>query len=111
MSEAFSALMNRRLTELPAEQLRPYLTFLRTWLRAPQLEYIRQAHADHGADWPFKDRYHVTQGRGVREALREAGYPDAELPTGSWDDYYIQLVEIVAGLRPDPTAPAAGAHP
>lgn len=39
-------------------------------------------------------RYHNGWGRAVRNYLRiSGGIRDAKLPTGNWDDYYIDVIE------------------
>lgn len=43
--------------------------------------------------------FHFRQGMAARNALREAGLLDAQLPSGNWDDYYIPLLEVAAGCQ------------
>lgn len=47
--------------------------------------------------------YHHGWGTAIRNSLRDHVCTDAELPSGNWDDYYIQLVEIACGARDNPT--------
>lgn len=53
--------------------------------------------------------WHHGQGMHVRNTLRQGGIADSLLPTlpevygqavSNWDDYYMQVVEAAAGLRP-----------
>ena len=43
---------------------------------------------------------HHGWGTGIRNLLREKVALDDALPTGNWDDYYVQAIEAAAGLRP-----------
>lgn len=42
---------------------------------------------------------HFTWGMQIRNLLRDNVCLDNKLPSGNWDDYYIQIVEIVCGVR------------
>lgn len=37
--------------------------------------------------------YHFDWGMNVRNMLRGEGFKDEYLPTGNWDDYYVEVVE------------------
>jgi hypothetical protein len=43
--------------------------------------------------------YHHGWGTAIRNALRDMVCLDKELPSGNWDDYYIQIIEIYLGLH------------
>jgi hypothetical protein len=62
-------------------------------------EWTRNEFAEHGDDWWVIDRWHFEGGMYARNLLREAGLSDDLLPGGTWDDYYIQLIEVWAGIR------------
>lgn len=42
--------------------------------------------------------FHFYEGMGIRNFLRKK-IPDSKLPSGNWDDYYIQAVEHAAELE------------
>lgn len=46
--------------------------------------------------WAF---YHHGWGTSIRNFLRDKVCKDDELPSGNFDDYYIQLVELACELR------------
>jgi hypothetical protein len=94
--------LDRYIAALPEHLLRAYLNFLEAWLSDELRTYIMDAHAAYGEDWPLKNRFYYQAGMEVRSALIQAGYHEAELPEGTWDDYYVPLLEIVVGLRPNP---------
>jgi hypothetical protein len=43
--------------------------------------------------------YHHGWGTGMRNYLRDKVCLDDQLPSGNWDDYYIQLIEMTCGIR------------
>lgn len=53
-------------------------------------------HDDPAEWWAF---YHHGWGTAIRNSLRDHVCKDDQLPSGNWDDYYIQLVEIACGVR------------
>lgn len=108
---------DERLAELPAYIRKRAVDYLRTALPEDVKQLVRDIHAKHGEHWihfmsvlNLPDgrripRGHFGWGMAVRNALRtEAGIGDAALPDGNWDDYYIPLVEIACGIRPEPSA-------
>jgi hypothetical protein len=63
-------------------------------------EILRNTRKLHTADpekwWAL---YHHGWGTGIRNFLRDKVCLDDQLPSGNWDDYYIQLWEMACGLR------------
>lgn len=61
------------------------------------IEQIKEDHAKDSDTWwaPF----HFTFGMKVRNDLRENVCLDTELPSGNWDDYYIELIEMALNLK------------
>jgi len=109
-SRDYQAYLDRQMERLAPEQKRAYLNFLRRSLTAELRARIISLYALYGAEWPFKERFEQEEGQLVIEVLRAAGYPDSELPEGSWDSYIQRLLEIVCGLRRDPLSEQEGAN-
>jgi uncharacterized LabA/DUF88 family protein len=42
---------------------------------------------------------HFYWGMDMRNLLRKNVCLDNELPTGNWDDYYVQMIELTVGVR------------
>ena len=58
---------------------------------------IKEYEKDNLTWW---EKYHFYWGMHIRNKIRElTGITDDKLPSGNWDDYYIQAVEISIGLR------------
>ena len=71
------------------------------FLRSQDLpfEEIRKAHAEDSVDWAIS--LHSTWGMEVRNLIRESSnILESSLPIPNWDYYYIQAVEIAAGVIP-----------
>lgn len=43
--------------------------------------------------------YHHYDGMAIRNLLRRNGLLDEQLPSGNWDDYYVQVMEVAIGVR------------
>lgn len=43
--------------------------------------------------------YHHYDGMAIRNLLRRNGLLDDQLPSGNWDDYYTQCMEVAIGVR------------
>jgi hypothetical protein len=74
--------------------------FLTTYLSDDVKDKVRVVCGAGNTQW--LSEYHFGWGMGIRNALRQAGLSDAQLPDQNWDDYYGAVVEIVCGLRPMP---------
>ncbi|HEY0006207.1 MAG TPA: hypothetical protein VGB17_15615 [Pyrinomonadaceae bacterium] len=105
----------RRLAEMPPDVLKRAIAFIRSELPEEVKEDIRRLHAEYGEDWIGEmsvlelpggkgriPRGHFEWGMRVRNALRNHGLSDDLLLNLNWDDYYVQVVEIAVGLRPNP---------
>jgi hypothetical protein len=66
----------------------------------PLMEETRELYKEDPVHWisPF----HFSSGMAIRNLLREKVCLDGQLPSGNWDDVYVQLVEIAAGVREYP---------
>jgi hypothetical protein len=98
--------------ELDPEIRHRAVSLIRRRVPVGQLRELRDIIDRHGDDWPFTDLapvqpherlhipipYHFAGGMAMRNCLREE-IGDDELPTGTWDDYYIQAVEAAVGKR------------
>jgi len=92
----------QKLPPLPAAIKARGAVFLRAKLEPQTIAMIRAARAEHGDDWIHKAApggLHLTWGMAVRNILREI-YEDSSVPTGNWDDYYIEVIELAADLSP-----------
>ena len=58
---------------------------------------IRNAWNKNHNNWWVTE--HFGWGMYIRNQLRDGVCKDDELPSGNWDDYYIQMVELVCGIR------------
>lgn len=43
--------------------------------------------------------YHSYEGMVIRNKFRRSGLLDEMLPSGNWDDYYVQVMECAIGVR------------
>ena len=89
-----------KLEEMPPEFLDKAVKFLTTYLSDEVKDKIKAAYREDTTHWIAG--YHLGWGMGIRNALRNAGLPDDQLPDQNWDDYYGAVVEVVCGLRPMP---------
>jgi hypothetical protein len=64
------------------------------------LEETRKLYKEDPVHWISP--YHFTTGMAMRNLLREKVCRDDQLPSGNWDDVYVQLMEIAAGVREYP---------
>ncbi len=85
------------LKELPVWIIEKSIPVLKIWLGTRIIFQIRgDAESDPELWWADK---HHGWGTAVRNHLREEVCLDTELPSGNWDDYYIQLVELACEIR------------
>jgi hypothetical protein len=66
----------------------------------PMMEETKELYKEDPVHWvsPF----HFSTGMAIRNLLRDKVCLDDQLPSGNWDDYYVQLIEIAAGCREYP---------
>jgi hypothetical protein len=71
-------------------------------------EEIRNLYKEYGDEWASKAGIHMFFGMGVRNNLRQGGLKDDLLPKNTWngqdgmqnwDDTYIFVLEIAAGIK------------
>lgn len=87
----------KRLEELPVWIRKSAVLALQDVLSEGDVLAIREDHAKDPRTWWALS--HHGWGTGIRNFLRHTVCLDNELPSGNWDDYYIQLVEIYCGIR------------
>jgi hypothetical protein len=88
------------LLELPEEIKIKSIKFLQEKLLPEWKDEIIAAYYQNPNEWIYSFYGgHLRWGMGCRNALRDNICLDDKLPSGNWDDYYIQLVEIAAGVR------------
>jgi hypothetical protein len=66
-------------------------------LSKEDIENISEAYKKNPYRWA--SAYHFGWGMSIRNLLRQNVCLDDKLPTGNWDDYYVQCVEYALGLR------------
>jgi hypothetical protein len=90
-------IMDKFMKECPPKIVKESLVALDGILDQVTRARIKEEHKkDPKTWWAF---YHHGWGTAVRNALRDKVCLDKELPSGNWDDYYIQIIEIYLGLR------------
>jgi hypothetical protein len=82
---------------MPRDFLIKCVRFLENEFPEEVKEEIRELHQKEGINWIGIG--HMFWGMGIRNALREAGFVDDNLPDKNWDDYYIPVVECAVGIR------------
>lgn len=92
---------NERWLELPEDFRTRVTTYLKENLSPEFLNGIREAFKENPEGWWSRSGWHFGQGMSVRNLLRRRGFRDEQLPTGNWDDYYIQAIEDAAGVIND----------
>ena len=91
----------KKLDEMPKDIVLKAVNFLNTWIDNGSKKKISRLIDLYGLNkWAIEQNIHFYWGMEVRNALRsKANLRDDLLPDESWDDYYIQIIEIVVGKR------------
>lgn len=95
--ESLKTFLDERWKELPDDVRLEAVALLRGQFSTRHRQYIRSRYAVDPTRWITP--LHFGWGMAVRNFLREHGLADDRLPSGNWDDYYVQCVEAAAGLR------------
>lgn len=85
------------IAQCPPEIIDKGVAYLKSLISEKDKADIRKMAADDPAEWWAL--YHHGWGTAIRNKLRHHVCLDKELPSGNWDDYYIQMVEIACGVR------------
>jgi hypothetical protein len=88
-----------RYLELSVEIRDTALSILGKYISAESYEMVVEDYQKWGERWWLEANIHFHWGRAVRNLLRQQGIPDNQLPSGNWDDYYLPLIEVMAGCR------------
>ena len=91
-----------KVKEMPKDFLIKAVEFVKKELSEKTKEEIRKVIETQGID-DWIAGYHFNWGMAMRNALRDAGFSDDELPDKNWDDYYHQVIEIALGMRELPS--------
>jgi len=88
--------------ELPKDILIKACNFLKNdYLSDETIYRLNQRYEDFSLDqkslWFIG--CHNYEGMYIRNFLREKGLLDNQLPSGNWDDYYVQCLECAIGVR------------
>lgn len=89
--------MNKSLEECPSWIIASAVKYLKETIPEETVEEIRGMWDKDNSTWWAM--IHHGWGTSVRNLLRDNVCTDAKLPSGNWDDYYIQMVEVACGLR------------
>lgn len=89
--------MMKDLQECPIWIVSNSVSALKTILDENTINQIREAYNNDSENWYVG--YHFGWGMKIRNFLRDNVCLDDQLPTGNFDDYYIQFVELVCELR------------
>lgn len=66
------------------------------WPEGARASLRREIRADRER---WATPYHFFVGMAIRNAIRECGVLDSELPTGNLDDYYVKAIELALGVE------------
>lgn len=85
------------LSECPSWVIERGINAIRKALGPDDIYLIKQDYENDPETW--WTTHHHGWGTGIRNYLRKHVCLDNVLPTGNWDDYYIQIIELALGLR------------
>ena len=86
-----------RLEMMPTDILNKAIEILAKEINEETKQKIREDIKESPIYW-FAP-YHFGWGMSIRNLLRDKVCPDDKLPSGNWDDYYVQIIEIVVHKR------------
>jgi hypothetical protein len=89
--------MDKYLQECPNWVIEKSISYLDGLLTKDTKEDVARLHKENPDTWWAS--FHFGWGMRIRNLLRDNVCLDDKLPSGNWDDYYIQLVEIACGIR------------
>jgi hypothetical protein len=96
--EEFVQFHNDRMAELEPWIVEKAVKFLSEL--HPLVEETRELYKEDPIHWISP--YHFSTGMAIRNLLRKEVCLDSQLPSGNFDDYYVQLMEVAAGCREYP---------
>ena len=89
MSDSYT--VSYEIPPLDPEYKQKVVEALRNSLKAESAVAIQKLIAEDPDGWWVP--YHFTAGMAIRNHIRDLGFVDKELPTGNWDDYYVEILE------------------
>lgn len=99
--EEFNQQHERYFKEIPKDILHKAVEVFQNDLKEGEKKFLvnlyNSTESHRKALW-FVD-YHFYEGMGIRNLFRENGLLDDMLPSGNWDDYYVQVMECSIGVR------------
>lgn len=108
MKKVFNFTTNKN-PEPELKTLDEYLKECPVWVVEKAVPFLKELLGKEGAEetkrmWKEDPEFwwagfHHGWGTSVRNRLRKDVCKDNELPSGNWDDYYIQLVELACEVR------------
>lgn len=97
MDKPINEILDKFFNECPQNIVDRSVEKLKEVLDIETIETIRKEHKTNPDTWWASS--HHGWGTAIRNFLRDNVCLDDKLPSGNWDDYYIQCVEIVCGVR------------
>lgn len=89
--------MKIRLSECPLWIIEKSVSYLKSVFTESLIEDIVRYHKTNPDIWWAK--YHFDWGMRIRNLLRDNVCLDNILPSGNWDDYYVQMIELACDVR------------
>lgn len=92
-----SYILNNAINNLDKDIVNKGILHIKEILDSDTIEQIKIEHKNNPKSWWAL--YHHGWGTAIRNSLRDKVCFDDKLPSGNWDDYYIQIVEMALDLR------------
>lgn len=89
--------MKIRLSECPLWIVEKSVSYLKSVFTESIIEDIVRYHKSNPDSWWAE--HHFDWGMRIRNLLRDNVCLDNILPSGNWDDYYVQMIELACELR------------
>ncbi len=91
--------MTKDLQECPVWIINESVSALKNYFTQDEIKHIQREYNNDPELWWAKNYFHFGWGMNIRNYLRDNVCLGDKLPLGNWDEYYIQMVEIVCELR------------
>ena len=89
--------MKIKLNECPVWIIEKSVSYLKSIFTESLINDIIRLYKVNPDSWWAE--HHFDWGMRVRNALRDGVCSDSILPSGNWDDYYVQMIELACELR------------
>ena len=89
---------DEKFDEIPTEIKEDAIEYLKKRLSVEDVESLRALRSESGES-SWSSAFHFGWGMGIRNELRNNVCSDDKLPDKNWDDYYVQLIDVVIGVR------------